>query len=512
MKGCAFNDMRKHEKPSNRREGRPNQQWNTIDWKQAESYVNRLQIRIVKAVQKGNWNLVKRLQYLLVHSFYAKALSVKRVTTNKGKKTAGIDQVLWEKAKEKMKAVHQLQQKGYTAKPLKRVYIEKFGKKEKRPLSIPTMKDRAMQALYLLALEPIAETTADRISFGFRKNRSAHDAMEYLFRLLARKSSPSWILEGDIKSCFDRISHAYLLTRIPMDKKILKKFLTAGYMYQHELFPTSQGSAQGGTISPTLANMVLDGMEEAIGKAFWRNKSGRIDKKNHNPWHINLVRYADDFAVTADNPQIAEEVKEVIKTFLGTRGLQLSEEKTKITHIEDGFVFLGWNFRKYRGKLIITPSRKSFNKVKRTLSSIIKSSKTATQEKIILELNQCIRGWTNYHQPVCAKRTFAKLYTILWNMLWKWAKRRHPNKGSFWIKNKYWRTVKSRKWIFMTNRIVLINPNDTPIIRHTQLQLRRNPFLDHNYFEVRKNDQRRKNKTAYYRTTAAQIFSGLKNA
>jgi RNA-directed DNA polymerase len=296
MKDCAFNDMRKHEKPSNRREGKPNQHWNTINWKQAESYVNRLQIRIVKAVQKGNWNLVKRLQYLVVHSFYAKVLSVKRVTTNKGKKTAGIDKVLWKTAKEKINAVHQLQQKGYTAKPLKRVYIEKFGKKEKRPLSIPVMKDRAMQALWLIALEPIAETTADRISFGFRKNRSAHDAMEYMFRLLARKSSPTWVLEGDIKGCFNNISHSYLLTHVPMDKKILKKFLTADHMYQNELFPTTQGAAQGGSLSPTLANMVLDGMEEAIGKAFWCNKKGRISKQHNNPWHINLVRYADDCA------------------------------------------------------------------------------------------------------------------------------------------------------------------------------------------------------------------------
>ena len=266
MKDCAFNYVVKHEKPSDMRKSNKNQYWNTIDWKEAESYVNRLQVRIVKAVQKENWNLVKRLQYLLVHSFYAKALSVKRVTTNKGKKTAGIDNVLWKTAEEKMNAVNQLKQKGYTAKPLKRVYIEKFGKKEKRPLSIPVMKDRAMQGLYLLALEPIAETTADRISFGFRKNRSAHDAMEYTFRLLAKQSSPDWILEGDIKSCFDEISHSYLLKHIPMDKKILKKFLKAGYIYQNELFPTTQGAAQGGSLSPVLANMVLEVWKKLLEK------------------------------------------------------------------------------------------------------------------------------------------------------------------------------------------------------------------------------------------------------
>jgi RNA-directed DNA polymerase len=297
-----------------------------------------------------------------------------------------------------------------------------------------------------------------------------------------------------------------------MDKKILKKFLKAGYVYQKELFQTSKGSAQGGTISPTLANMVLDGMEEAIGKVFWRNSIGRIDKGHNNPWHINLVRYADDFAVTAESPQIAEKVKEVIKKFLVTRGLTLSEEKTKITHINDGFDFLGWNFRKYRGKLIITPSKKSFNKIKRTLSSIIKNGKASNQEKVISELNQCIRGWTNYHKPACSKRTFGKLKDILWNMLWKWAKRRHHNKGQIWIKNRYWKTLKSRTWVFMTDKKILINPSDIPIVRHTQLQLRRNPFLDQEYFEVRKDNQRRKNRIAYSYTTAAQIFSGLKNA
>jgi RNA-directed DNA polymerase len=336
--------------------------------------------------------------------------------------------------------------------------------------------------------------------------------MEYMFRLLARKSSPTWVLEGDIKGCFNNISHSYLLTHVPMDKKILKKFLTADHMYQNELFPTTQGAAQGGSLSPTLANMVLDGMEEAIGKAFWCNKKGRISKQHNNPWHINLVRYADDFIVTAENQQIAEKVKEVIKKFLVTRGLSLSEEKTKITNIKDGFDFLGWNFRKYRGKLIITPSKKSFNKIKGTLSSIIKRNKSSTQEKIILKLNQCIRGWTNYHHPVCAKHVFKKLSNILWNMLWKWAKRRHNNKGYTWIKNRYWKTLKRRTWIFMTDKIVLINPCDVPIIRHIPLQTKRNPFLDREYFEARRNNQRRKNKTAYYRTTAAQLFTGLTNA
>ena len=210
-------------------------QWNQINWKTAEEQVNRLQVRIVKATLEQKWRLVKRLQYLMTNSFYAKALAVKRVVTNKGKRTPGIDGELWIADKDKMKAVWELNCQTYHAKPLRRIYIDKFGKKEKRPLGIPTMRDRAMQALQLLALEPIAETTADRISFGFRRYRSPEDAKEYAFSVLCRKDSPQWILEGDIKSCFDKISHQWMLENIPTDKRILKEFMKCGYMLSSKL-------------------------------------------------------------------------------------------------------------------------------------------------------------------------------------------------------------------------------------------------------------------------------------
>ncbi len=225
--------------------------WKDINWIIAESYVNRLQVRIVKAVQKDKWRLVKRLQKLITNSFYAKAIAVKRVITNKGKHTPGIDKVVWETDEDKSKAIEKLDTSKYHAQPLRRVYIEKYGKKEKRPLGIPTMQDRAMQGLMLLALEPVAETTADRVSFGFRRNRSAQDAMEYIFKLLARKTSPQWILEGDIKGCFDHISHEWMLGNIPTDKRIMRQFLKCGYVDRRTLFPTEEGSPQGGLISPT---------------------------------------------------------------------------------------------------------------------------------------------------------------------------------------------------------------------------------------------------------------------
>lgn len=221
-------------------------QWKSIDWKKAETEVNRLQVRIVKATQKRKWNDVKRLQYLLAHSFYAKALAVKRVTTNKGKKTAGVDGVLWNTPAQKMNAVLNLTDKGYKASPLRRVFIEKKDKKKKRPLGIPTMYDRAMQALYALTLDPVSEATADTKSFGFRKERCAQDACEYIFGALARRDiSPNWILEGDIKGCFDHINHEWLIENIPMDKSILKQFLKAGFIFKGELFPTEDGTPQG---------------------------------------------------------------------------------------------------------------------------------------------------------------------------------------------------------------------------------------------------------------------------
>lgn len=315
--------------------------WDSTDWKKVEKEVNRLQTRIAKATINKKYNEVKRLQYLLTHSYYAKLIAVRRVTTNKGKNTSGVDGELWSTSSSKMKAVKRLTDKGYKAKPLRRVYIEKKGKKEKRPLGIPTMYDRAMQALYALALEPVAESSADTKSFGFRKGRSCHDACEYIFTALSRDFCPKWILEGDIKGCFDNISHEWLLANIPMDKSILKQFLNAGYVFKGQLFPTEDGTPQGGIISPILANMTLDGMQEALKKRFHCGKSGKIDSRVKNANKVNLVRYADDFIVTADNPEVAEEVKETIKEFLDTRGLELSESKTKISHIDDGFDFLG---------------------------------------------------------------------------------------------------------------------------------------------------------------------------
>ncbi len=458
-----------------------------IDWETVIKSVNKLQTRITKAVNQGKWHLVKRLQYLLTNSFYAKLLAVKRITQNKGHRTAGVDGEKWTTPKAKMNAALELSDKKYKAKPLRRVYIEKYGKKEKRPLSIPTMYDRAMQALHAYALNPVAEATADIASFGFRKNRSTHDACSQAFNCLSKRYSAQWVLEGDIKGCFDNINHEWLLDNIPMNKPTLEQFLKSGFVYNRHLNPTKAGTPQGGIISPILANMTLDGIESAIASKYYTNKNGKTDKSRHNPHKVNFVRYADDFIVTADSEETAKEIAELIKSFLEERGLELSEEKTLITHIDKGFDFLGWNFRKYNGKLLIKPSKKSIDKITKKISDVIKQGKAWNQEKLIGVLNPIITGWSNYHQSVVSKEIFGKLDYRVWNMLWKWAKRRHPNKSKWWIADKYWHRTGTRKWVFSTQRNELKRFSDTKIVRHPCIKLDKNPYLDMEYFDLRRN-------------------------
>ena len=481
---------------------RHNFQWKDINWDTVIKGVNKLQTRITKAVNQGKWHLVKKLQYLLTNSFYAKLLAVKRITQNKGHRTAGVDGEKWTTPKAKMNAALKLSDKKYKAKPLRRVYIEKYGKTEKRPLSIPTMYDRAMQALHAYALNPVAEATADKASFGFRKNRSTHDACSQAFTCLSTRYSAQWVLEGDIKGCFDNINHEWLLDNISMDKSILKQFLKSGFVYNRHLNPTKAGTPQGGIISPILANMTLDGIETTIAAKYYTNKSGKVDKSRHNPHKVNFVRYADDFIVTADSEETAKEIAELIKSFIKERGLELSEEKTLITHIDDGFDFLGWNFRKYKGKLLIKPSKKSIDKITEKISGVIKEGKAWNQEKLISVLNPIITGWSNYHQSVVSKEIFGKLDYRVWNMLWKWAKRRHPNKSHWWIADKYWHTAGTRKWVFSTGNNELKRFSDTKIVRHPCIKLDKNPYLDMDYFDLRRNK-------LSLRRTANKSLSGM---
>ena len=400
-------------------------QWNSIDWNEVIFRVNRLQTRIAKATHNENWNLVKRLTYLLTHSYSARLLAVRIITQNRGRRTAGVDGQLWKNASDKMRATLSLTDQQYRAHPLRRIYIPKPGKSTKRPLSIPTMNDRAMQALYALALQPVAETTADTRSFGFRLFKCAQDASAYAFLCLGKKTSSKWILEGDIKGCFDNIAHSWLKNNIPIDRSILSQFLKSGFIFDGTYYHTDKGAPQGSVISPILANMALDGIEKILLERFPKTK-------------VHLIRYADDLLVTAPSKEIAEDVREILGNFLAIRGLELSPEKTLITHIDDGLDFLGWNFRKYKGTLLIKPSQKSIKSITQKLKTTVSKAKVRTQDELIKTLNPVIRGWTNYHRHIVAKETFKKLDSYLWEITWQWGKRRHLNKGRKWIARKYW--------------------------------------------------------------------------
>lgn len=473
--------------------------WEAIDWQKALAYVKKLQVRIVKAQKEGHYSKVKSLQWLLTHSFYAKALAVKRVTSNQGKRTSGVDHELWLTPQAKWSAISKLNRRGYHPQPLRRHYIPKKNGKM-RPLGIPTMTDRAMQTLYKFSLEPIAETYADPNSYGFRIGRSTHDAIEQCFTDLNKGKSPEWILEGDIKGCFDHISHEWLLENIPMDTQILEKWLKCGYVETRKLFPTDEGAPQGGTISPTLMNMTLDGLERLLQERLPTRQ--KVNGRTHFN-KLNFVRYADDFIITGESPEfLRDKVLPIVKEFLTERGLQLSEEKTVITHIEDGFDFLGKNIRKYNGKLLIKPSKTSVKSFLEKVRSIIKGNKSTKQETLIRKLNPVIRGWVNNQRYVVSSKVFSRVDYEIYKCLWQWAKRRHKKKSHKWIAQKYWHHIGSRQWTFSVpyeNQSTEGEPlyckleyaTDTKIIRFKKIVAEANPFDEYwtDYFEEREGEK-----------------------
>lgn len=456
-------------------------EWAALDWRRIQKNVRVMQIRLTKATKEGNWRRVKALQRWLTRSFSAKALAVKRVTENQGKRTAGVDRQLWDTPSRKFAAIAELKKRGYRPLPLRRVYIPKADGKM-RPLGIPTMKDRAMQALYLLALDPVLETLSDPNSYGFRKNRSTADAMSQIFVRTSKKDSAQWILDADIEGFFDNINHEWLVKQVRMDSTILRKWLKSGVVDRAQLVATTAGTPQGGIISPALANWTLNGLEKELNE-YLRAKFGSSKSLKLK---VGVVRYADDFVVTGVSQELLEtEIRPWVDAFLATRGLRLSPAKTKIVHISEGFDFLGWNFRKYKEKLLIKPSKKNVKAFYEKLRKVINENLGIKQEDLIRLLNPILRGWAQYHSPVVAKETFSH---VEWRLFWRlrrWAARRHPKKTYDWIRQKYWRTVEARNWVFAAvvskkdgskGLMELYSLPGTPIERHKKIKGDYHPY------------------------------------
>jgi len=454
--------------------------WDQINWPCVHDRARGLQTRIAQATREQDWRRVKALQRFLVNSFSAKALAVKRVSENNGKRTPGVDGEVWSTPEAKWRAIQRLGSRGLRAAPLRRVYIPKRGGHKMRPLGIPTMLIRAQQALHLLGLEPVAETRADPHSYGFRRNRGTQDAIARVFSLLSGKDTAQWIFEGDIEGCFDNFGHRWLESHIAMDKKVLRGWLKAGYVESGKLFPTEAGTPQGGIASPTIANIALDGLERVLAERFGPYPFALQRSR------VRLVRFADDFIITGSSKELLErEVKPCVEAFLAERGLELSKEKTLITHISKGFDFLGQNVRKYDGKLLIKPSAKNVKAFLAGVRETIRGNRATKQATLIALLNPKIRGWANYHRHIVSKETYGKVDSHIKIALWRWARRRHPNKSSGWVRRKYFRSLGHRKSVFATSpreqiggpgMLRLLSASDTRIVRHVGVKADANPF------------------------------------
>lgn len=454
--------------------------WHDVSWIKVYQTVARMQARIAKAAKAGEWRTVRSLQRLLTKSTGAKVLAVRRVTENRGRKTPGVDKQTWSTPEEKWQAVESLGIKRYKPLPLRRIYIPKSNG-ERRPLGIPTMRDRAMQALHLLALDPIAETVGDPHSYGFRRERSTADAIGQVRNILSRGVSPKWVLEGDIKGCFDNISHDWLTANVCMDKGVLQKWLKAGFVEMGRLFPTQAGTPQGGIISPVLANLTLDGLQNELTSLFRTVREARAAK-------VNLVRYADDFIITGSSKELLEDaVKPLVEKFLAARGLVLSEKKTRVTHVNDGFDFLGWNVRYFDRGLLVQPSKKNQKAFLGKIREFLRTRQAVAQVEVIEKLTPVVRGWANYHRSQNSTRTFAKCGHQIWQALWRWACRRHPNKGKKWIKKRYFRCVKGRDWHFADKDKLLPVLSGYAKQIHAKINSEANPYdpKDDSYFSKR---------------------------
>ncbi|BAZ21453.1 RNA-directed DNA polymerase [Kalymmatonema gypsitolerans NIES-4073] len=473
-------------------------EWRHVNWRKLEKRVYKLQKRIYRASTRGDVKAVRRLQKTLMKYWSAKCLAVRRVTQdNQGKKTAGVDGVKSLTPKQRFALIAKLKLDSKVS-PTRRVWIPKPGRDEKRPLGIPTMKDRALQALVKLALEPEWEARFEPNSYGFRPGRSCHDAIEAIY--LSIHTKPKFVLDADIAKCFDKIDHSALLLKLntfPAIRRQVRAWLKAGVMDNKQFQETSEGTPQGGVISPLLANIALHGMEEWIKQYAetlpGRSGYGKRDKRSS----LSLIRYADDFVILHEDITVVQRCRIIISEWLLDMGLELKPSKTRLTHTldkhedeEPGFNFLGFNVRQFRVgkyhskqgfKTIITPSKEKQRIHYERIASIINDHSQAPQAALISRLNPVIRGWSNYYSTVVSKEVFSSLDDLMYPKLKAWAKRRHPKKSGEWVSKKYWHTIGGDNWVFSTspegkNPMRLYTHAEKPIIRHVKAKGEASPY------------------------------------
>ncbi|POB11047.1 group II intron reverse transcriptase/maturase [Sulfobacillus sp. hq2] len=474
-----------------------------IDWEAIEAHVARLQRQLAHAVEQHHRPAIRHYKWLLRHSYHAKLLAIRMVTQeNAGRKTPGVDGRTYTTPDERDLLLQEVDLQRRPL-PVRRVFIPKKNGKL-RPLGIPSISDRVAQALHKFAMEPEWDVQFEPNSYGFRPNRSAWDAIEQLFKLLAPRRAPQWVIEGDIKGFFDNVQHHLLLARLaPEDRTYIRRILEAPIMDPRRgKQANTRGTPQGGLISPLLANIALHGMEtdlcEVARVQGWTSRRGA---------GIHVVRYADDFIISCQTQELAEQlIPEVAQWLQIYAGVELSHEKTHITHIADGFDFLGFNLRKYHGKLLIKPAKASKLAFLRKVQELLDANRTVRTETLMHLVNPLLRGWASYYRTVVSKQTFAYCDHRLYQMLWRWAKRRHPRKNAHWIKQKYFTQRGQRQWVFTSGLQDLFRMADVRIIRHVKVQGRRSPYrpTDAAYFERRRHQLLAKRWTVFQQRVAAK--------
>ena len=458
--------------------------WESLPWLSIEKSIRKLRRRIFRASREQKWNVVRSLMKLMLRSYFNLLESVRRVTQkNKGKKTAGVDGEVALNPKTRMALVRSMGK--YTlwkTKPARRVYIPKPGRPgQNRPLGIPTIRNRVAQAMMKNALEPCWEAQYESNSYGFRPGRSAHDAIQHCWLSLKGKCGRPWILDADIKSAFDNVSHCYILNAIGSlpGRELIKQWLKAGYVEAEIFHATESGTPQGGILSPCLLNVALTGLQQALGAAY------------------GYVRYADDLIVCAKTREQIETARSIIEEWLQQRGLSLHPEKTRIVHIDKGFNFLGFSIKHYKGKCLIKPQKEKVLAFLAKLRRWLNKHKQAEAENVIKNLNPILRGWTNYYKTQVSSRVFSYISKEIWKMLWRWCLRRHPNKGKHWVGDKYFSFHENARWKFQVtsgNKILkLFDVSSVRIERHVKVKGAASPDDPalQNYWKRRKNKTKR---------------------